>query len=154
MITPSFPCPMLSWEPNYRKWSRLINFFFRPLSSPLSRLFLVSFFLRFPKRGTSVKITHLVTKSPMGENVFGPGRFRFREIPKGKTDLASDRFRDTTRMKCFGPRQFRETPEGEKCFWPARTRTTTTPPTVRRTKKNGNICCVGTCFSSRFYPPI
>ena len=67
VITPSFPCPMLFWEPNHRKWSRIIKFFLRPLSSPLSRLFLFSFFLRFPKRGTSVKMIH---ESPRGEKYF------------------------------------------------------------------------------------
>ena len=68
------------WEPNCRKWSRLINllfiFLFLFIFFPLPYRACLGFQLkRFPKRGTSVKRTRFLTKRD------------FQDIPEGTKDF-------------------------------------------------------------------
>ena len=105
------PLPDIFWEPKYRKWSRLINFFifFAPLF-PLLVLVPVLVFFRFPKRGTSVKMIRLSTNSPRGKSDFD--LWQFHEILQGKMILILDSFAKFSKGKWVW--QVHEIPQRKK----------------------------------------
>ena len=90
-----------------------------------------------------------------------------RNPPRGKCFWVITVSRNPRWGKCFEQWKFHETPKGEmfwamtvsrnprrgKMFYPARTRTTTTPHTQYNEQWKINIFCVGAYRSSRFYLP-